>query len=61
MIKFLWRLIAMIAKHQDLDYITAFWFKDSGSMSIVGYCNDKKVCDYFKKEGRKWRNHVQEQ
>jgi len=61
MIKFLWHLIAIIAKHQDLDYITAFWFEDSDSMNIVGYRGEKKVCDYYHKEGRKWRNHVQEQ
>lgn len=59
MIKFLWHLITIIAKHQGLDYITAFWFEDTGNISIVGYRKDKKVCDYFKRGG-KWRNHVQE-
>ncbi len=61
MIKFLWHLMVVVAKHQGLDYITAYWFDNTGSMNIVGFRDNKKVCDYYKQEGRKWRNHVREQ
>lgn len=56
MIKFLWHLIVIVAKHQGIDYMTTCWFKKSDGMNIVGYRKGKRVFDYYRKRGEKWQD-----
>lgn len=54
MLKFLARLITIIAKHKGMDYITICWFDDTGSINVTGHRNNEKICDWFRNRYTKW-------